>query len=112
MKPTGTGIVWWGRVWFAVEVFFGVGAVLTIALDPGNTLHNFAWNIQPTVMASVLGAYYISSALLFLLPLFARRWEMIRVMILLWHLMWQHLNYFITIVTYSKLKKNLFQTTR
>jgi hypothetical protein len=33
-------------------------------------------------MAAVLGAYYISSALLFLLPLFARRWEMIRVMIL------------------------------
>jgi hypothetical protein len=33
-------------------------------------------------MASVLGAYYMSSALLFLLPLFARRWEMIRVVIL------------------------------
>lgn len=30
----------------------------------------------------MLGAYYISSALLFGLPLFARRWEMIRVMIL------------------------------
>jgi len=30
----------------------------------------------------MLGAYYMSSALLFLLPLFARRWEMIRVMIL------------------------------
>src|SRR4051812_4520821 len=82
MKSNGTGIVWWGRVWFAVEVVFGVGAVLTIALNPANTAKNFAWNVQPTVMAAVLGAYYVSSALLFLLPLFARRWEMIRVMIL------------------------------
>jgi hypothetical protein len=34
------------------------------------------------VMAAVLGGFYITSAPLFLLPLFARRWEMIRVMIL------------------------------
>jgi hypothetical protein len=70
------------RLWFVAEVFFGVSAVLTIALNPANTAANFAWPIQPVVMAAVLGAYYISSALLFLLPLFARRWEMIRVMIL------------------------------
>lgn len=82
MRSQGTPIAWPLRVWFAVEVLFGVGAVLSIALNPAGTRTNFAWNVQPVVMAAVLGAYYISSALLFLLPLFARRWEMIRVMIL------------------------------
>ncbi|MEO7909260.1 MAG: hypothetical protein ABIV47_06385 [Roseiflexaceae bacterium] len=33
-------------------------------------------------MAAALGGFYITSAPLFLLPLFAKRWEMIRVMIL------------------------------
>jgi len=82
MKYPGTPIAWPLRLWFAVEVFFGVSAVLSIALRPADTGTNFAWHIQSVVMAAVLGAYYISSALLFLLPLFARRWEMIRVMIL------------------------------
>lgn len=82
MKNPGTPIPLGLRVWFAIEVLFGVGAVTSIALFPENTRDNFAWNIQPVVMASVLGAYYISSALLFALPLFARRWEMIRVVIL------------------------------
>jgi hypothetical protein len=82
MRYSGTSIALLLRVWFAVEVFFGVSAVLSIGLDPANTRTNFAWDVQPVVMAAVLGAYYIASALLFLLPLFARRWEMIRVMIL------------------------------
>jgi hypothetical protein len=82
MKPAGTPIAWPLRLWFAVEVLFGLGAILTIALHPEATATNFAWPVQPVVMAAVLGAYYISSALLFLLPMFARRWEMIRVMIL------------------------------
>ncbi len=82
MKNPGTPIAWPLRLWFAVEVFFGVAAVLSIALRPADTRTNFAWPVEPVVMAAVLGAYYISSALLFLLPLFARRWEMIRVMIL------------------------------
>ena len=82
MKASGTPIAWPLRLWFAVEVLFGLGAILTIALHPEATAANFAWNVQPVVMAAVLGAYYVSSALLFLLPMFARRWEMIRVMIL------------------------------
>lgn len=81
-RPAGTPIALPLRLWFVFEVLFGVGAVLTIALSPGETAHNFAWPVQPVVMAAVLGAYYISSALLFVLPLFARRWEMIRVMVL------------------------------
>ena len=82
MPHPGTPIALPLRSWFAVEVFFGVSAVLSIGIDPANTRTNFAWNVQPVVMAAVLGAYYIASALLFVLPLFARRWEMIRVMIL------------------------------
>ena len=82
MKPSGTPITWPLRLWLAVEVLFGVGAVMAVGLSPADTATNFAWPIQPVVMAAVLGAFYITSAPLFLLPLFARRWEMIRAMIL------------------------------
>ncbi|MBL8063997.1 MAG: hypothetical protein JNK32_13290, partial [Anaerolineales bacterium] len=70
------------RAWLAVEVLFGIGAVLAVGLAPADTATNFAWPIQPVVMAAVLGAFYITSAPLFLFPLLAKRWEMIRVMIL------------------------------
>lgn len=82
MKTQGTPIALPLRIWLAVEVLFGIGAVLAIGLSPEKTETNFAWPIQPVVMAAVLGAFYASSALLFLLPFFAKRWEMIRVMIL------------------------------
>ena len=82
MKSSGTPIAWPLRLWLAVEVLFGLGAVRAVGLAPANTETNFAWPIQPVVMAAVLGAFYMTSAPLFLLPLFARRWEMIRAMIL------------------------------
>jgi hypothetical protein len=82
MTVQGTPIAWPLRVWLAIEVLFGVGAVLAIGLFPADTQTNFAWPILPVVMASVLGGFYITSAPLFLFPLFARRWENIRVMIL------------------------------
>ena len=82
MTLQGTSIAWFLRAWLAVEVLFGVGAVLTIGLSPADTKTNFAWPIQPVVMAAVLGGFYITSAPLFLLPFFAKRWEMVRVMIL------------------------------
>ncbi len=82
MNKAGTPIALPLRIWLAVEVLFGIGAVLAIGVSPADTKTNFAWPIQPVVMAGVLGAFYASSALLFLLPLFAKRWEMIRVMIL------------------------------
>jgi hypothetical protein len=82
MNTQGTPIALPLRLWLAVEVFFGIGAVLAIGVSPADTQTNFAWPIQPVVMAAVLGAFYMSSALLFLLPFFAKRWEMIRVMIL------------------------------
>jgi len=82
MTSHGTPIAWPLRLWLAVEVLFGVGAVMAIGLSPADTRTNFAWPIQPVVMAATLGAFYITSAPLFLLPLFAKRWEMIRAMIL------------------------------
>jgi hypothetical protein len=82
MTSQGTSIAWPLRAWLAVEVLFGVAAVLAIGLAPANTKTNFAWPIQPVVMAAVLGGFYITSAPLFVLPLLAKRWEMIRVMIL------------------------------
>jgi hypothetical protein len=82
MTSLGTPIAWPLRLWLAVEVLFGIGAVLAIGRDPANSPTNFAWPIHPVVMAAVLGAFYITSAPLFLLPLFANRWENIRTMIL------------------------------
>jgi hypothetical protein len=82
MTSSGTPIALPLRIWLAVEVLFGVGAVMAIGLSPADTETNFAWPIQPVVMAAVLGGFYITSAPLFLLPFLARRWEMIRVMIL------------------------------
>jgi hypothetical protein len=82
MTSQGTSIAWPLRAWFALEVLFGVAAVLAIGLAPANTKTNFAWPIQPVVMAAVLGGFYITTAPLFVLPLFAKRWAMIRVMIL------------------------------
>ena len=82
MNTQGTPIAWPLRLWLAVEVLFGIGAVLAIGRDPANSATNFAWPIQPVVMAATLGAFYITSAPLFLLPLFAKRWENIRAMIL------------------------------
>ncbi len=82
MNIQGTPIALPLRIWLAVQVLFGIGAVLTVGVSPADTQTNFAWPIQPVVMAAVLGAFYASSALLFLLPFFAKRWEMIRIMIL------------------------------
>jgi hypothetical protein len=82
MTQPGTPITWPLRAWLFVEVLFSVGAILTIALDPVHTRERFAWNVEPVVMAAVLGAYYIAAGVVTLLPVFARRWEMIRVMIL------------------------------
>jgi hypothetical protein len=81
-NSAGTPIAGPLRLWFVAEVLFSLGAVVSIVADPANTAANFAWDIQPVVMAAVIGAYYVSAAPLTLLPLFARRWEMIRVVVL------------------------------
>ncbi|MGH2352838.1 MAG: hypothetical protein ACRDJN_14615 [Chloroflexota bacterium] len=82
LDTLGTPITWPFRAWLVVEVGFGLAAISAIFLFPGQTDTNFAWPIKPPVMAAVLGAFYLASAFLFLLPLFARRWEQVRVMVL------------------------------
>lgn len=78
----GPPVAWWLRAWMVVEIGFGLAAISSIFLKPGNTATNFAWPIPATVMAATLGAFYFASALLFVLPLFERRWANVRVMIL------------------------------
>lgn len=77
-----TPIAWPLRAWMGVEVLFGLAAIGAVFLRPDQTATNFAWPIAATVMAAVLGAFYLASALLFVVPIFQRRWEDVRVMIL------------------------------
>jgi hypothetical protein len=75
--------IWWPlRAWLGVEVAFGLAAIGAIFLRPQDTDENFAWPIQPVVMAAFLGGFYLSSAFLFVLPLFARRWQQIRAIVI------------------------------
>ena len=75
--------IWWPlRAWMAVEVLFGLAAILTIFLSPQDSVTNFAWPVKPDVMAATLGAFYLASAIIFILPLFARFWQSVRVMII------------------------------
>src|SRR5690349_14772915 len=81
-RPPATPIARPLRAWIAVEVGFGLLAILSIARAPERTATNFAWPIKPDVMAAALGAFYLASALLFVPVLFARSWQEIRATIL------------------------------
>src|SRR5438046_10181133 len=70
------------RAWLLVEVLFGRGAIMSVALFPAATKTNFAWPIQPVVMAAVLGGFYFATAPTLVLALFARFWESVRVIVL------------------------------
>ncbi|MGQ0575723.1 MAG: hypothetical protein ACT4RN_16190 [Pseudonocardia sp.] len=77
-----TPIRWPLRAWMAVEVLFGLAAISTIFLRPQDTDTGFAWPIEPVVAAAALGAFYLAAAPLFVLPLFARSWQHVRVVVL------------------------------
>ena len=70
------------RVWLAVEVLFGLSALSSLVRFPDETATRFAWPIHPTVMAAVLGGLYLSLSPVLMLLFAARRWAMIRVMVL------------------------------
>ena len=70
------------RIWIAIEVGFGVMSLLTISLTPADTQQHFAWPIRPVVTAALLGAFYAAAASFFVLALFARRWQNIRVFVI------------------------------
>lgn len=82
MIGPGVRVAWPFRVWLAAEVFFGLAAVLSVGRAPAETATNFAWPIQPVVMAAVLGAFYFAVMITFVLAVSARRWEMIRVLVI------------------------------
>jgi hypothetical protein len=82
MTNEGSRIAWPLRAWLGVEILFGLAAMATIALTPADTARHFAWPIKPTVTAALLGAFYMSSAWVFVLAVFASRWESVRVMMI------------------------------
>jgi hypothetical protein len=69
------------RIWIGIEVIFGVLSLFTISLTPADTAQHFAWPIRPVTTAALLGGFYIAAASFYVLALFARRWENIRVFI-------------------------------
>ena len=81
-SDTDTPLRWPLRLWFGAEVLFGAAAVLSIFLRPQDTENNFAWPIKPDVMAAYLGAFYVSTAPIFVIPLFENTWERVRVVVL------------------------------
>jgi hypothetical protein len=70
------------RLWIAIEVGFGILSLVTISYTPGDTERHFAWPIRPILTAALLGGFYIAAASFYVLALFARRWENIRVFII------------------------------
>ena len=77
-----TPIAWPLRAWFAVELFFAVAASLSVGLDPADSGRNFAWTIQPAVMAALFGAFYLALLPVMVLILRVRQWELARVFVL------------------------------
>lgn len=70
------------RIWLGMEVMFGLATLLSLGRFPDETVTRFAWPIVPTVTAAVLGGLYLSLVPTLVLALFARRWAMIRVIVL------------------------------
>jgi hypothetical protein len=70
------------RIWLGVEVLFGVLTLLSLGRFPEETADRFAWPIEPTVMATALGAFYLALTPLLVLALVARRWANVRVVVL------------------------------
>ena len=81
-RVPGLRLSWALRIWLAIEVMFGVMSLLTISLTPADTARHFSWPIKPEVTAALLGGFYIAAATVFILALFARRWENIRVFVI------------------------------
>jgi hypothetical protein len=70
------------RVWIGIEVIFGLLSLVTISLTPQDTANHFAWPIRPDTTAALLGGFYMSAASFYVLALFARRWENVRVFVI------------------------------
>jgi hypothetical protein len=73
-----TRLAWPFRVWLVLELLFGVVGFTAVFLSPQDTATNFAWTIRPPVMAAVLGAFYLATAVMLIGVAWARGWEEVR----------------------------------
>lgn len=69
------------RLWLAVEILFGVLAIGSVFIHPQASSTNFSWPINPTVMAALFGAFYLSVAVSIINVFLARYWQEVRVII-------------------------------
>lgn len=69
------------RLWLGAEVVFGLLSIATITIAPDRTAEQFAWPIKSVATAALLGGFYVAAGAFFVLALFARRWENIRVVV-------------------------------
>lgn len=51
------------------------GAVMVIAPDPESTIRYFSWGIRPAPVTALVGAFYLASAVVFLLVAARNRWS-------------------------------------
>ena len=66
------------RVLAIVVIPFLVTAFLILFVFPDSTERRFAWNVQPTMSAMMLGATYLMGVFFFSSVLFFRRWSQVR----------------------------------
>jgi hypothetical protein len=77
-----TPAAWPLRAWFAAEIFFAIASSSAVLLAPQATATNFAWPIQPVVVAALFGAVYFCALFVMAGGLFTRIWERVRVIVL------------------------------
>jgi hypothetical protein len=77
-----TPAAWPLRAWFAAEIFFALASSATTFIAPQDTKANFAWPIQPVVVAAIFGAIYLSALMLMMGGFLTRVWERVRVVVL------------------------------
>ena len=66
------------RIALAVVVLALLFAFLVLYLYPQTTGTNFAWQINPQIMAVFMGAGYISGAYMFVFAIFGRKWHRVK----------------------------------
>src|SRR5882757_10041007 len=81
-SPADTPAAWPLRAWFAAEIFFAIASSSAVLLAPQATATNFAWPIQPVVVAALFGAVYFCALFVMAGGLFTRIWERVRVIVL------------------------------
>lgn len=79
--PGLTPVGWPLRLWFVVEVAFGLAALATLVRFPAETATRFAWPVEPVVMVAVLAGLYAAMTPVLVLAALTRHWENVRVLV-------------------------------